>query len=103
MFEQNFTNLRQPRKQTNGTAAEETTEAPTNVPGQVNPLVETTNKSLTDEKEPEAAVSADAAKIAKPRSPRERKQRGPPEDGVPSKTKVMVANLPYDLGEEKVS
>jgi len=65
--------------------------------------VEITNRSLTDEKEPEAAVSTDAAKGTKPRSPRERKQRGPPEDGVPSKTKVMVANLPYDLGEEKVS
>ena len=25
-----------------------------------------------------------------------------PEDGVPSKTKVMVANLPYDLKEDKV-
>jgi len=34
---------------------------------------------------------------------RPRKQRGPPEDGVPSKTKVMVANLPYDLREEKVT
>ena len=33
---------------------------------------------------------------------RERKQRGPPEDGVPSKTKVMVANLPYDLQESKL-
>ena len=33
---------------------------------------------------------------------RERKQRGPPEDGVPSKTKVMVANLPYDLQEGKL-
>jgi hypothetical protein len=32
-----------------------------------------------------------------------RKQRGPPEDGIPSKTKVMVANLPYDLREDKVS
>jgi hypothetical protein len=38
-----------------------------------------------------------------PREPRERKLRGPPEDGVPSKTKVMVANLPYDLREEKAS
>lgn len=33
---------------------------------------------------------------------RRQKQRGPPTDGVPSKTKVMVANLPYDLGEDKV-
>ncbi|KAJ6146766.1 hypothetical protein N7497_008748 [Penicillium chrysogenum] len=30
------------------------------------------------------------------------KQRGPPEDGIPSKTKVMVANLPYDLTEDKL-
>lgn len=33
---------------------------------------------------------------------RGKKKRGPPEDGVPSKTKVMVANLPYELSEEKV-
>jgi RNA recognition motif-containing protein len=33
---------------------------------------------------------------------RDRKQRGPPEDGIPSKTKVMVANLPYDLREDKL-
>ncbi|KAF3482487.1 uncharacterized protein GIQ15_05246 [Arthroderma uncinatum] len=31
---------------------------------------------------------------------RPRGRRGPPEDGIPSKTKVMVANLPYDLTEE---
>ncbi|KAI5811286.1 hypothetical protein DFH27DRAFT_460815, partial [Peziza echinospora] len=31
-----------------------------------------------------------------------RKKRGPPEDGVPSKTKVMVANLPYELTEDKL-
>lgn len=36
------------------------------------------------------------------REPRQPKQRGPPEDGIPSTTKVMVANLPYDLSEEKV-
>ena len=34
---------------------------------------------------------------------RQRRERGPPADGIPSKTKVMVANLPYDLTEEKVS
>ena len=39
---------------------------------------------------------------AKARTPRAPKQRGPPEDGIPSTTKVMVANLPYDLTEEKV-
>lgn len=37
------------------------------------------------------------------RAQRERRERGPPADGIPSKTKVMVANLPYDLTEEQVS
>ncbi len=46
-----------------------------------------------------AALTTDA----KARTPRPPKQRGPPEDGIPSTTKVMVANLPYDLSEEKVS
>lgn len=62
---------------------------PTNVPGQAIPLTE-------------AATENEAAKEAKARGPRTQKQRGPPEDGIPSKTKVMVANLPYDLNEEKV-
>lgn len=39
---------------------------------------------------------------AKPREARQPRQRGPPEDGIPSKNKVMVANLPYDLSEGKV-
>lgn len=43
-----------------------------------------------------------ASKDQKARAPRPQKQRGPPEDGTPSTTKVMVANLPYDLSEEKV-
>jgi RNA recognition motif-containing protein len=70
---------------------------PTNVPGQVAPLTETTNEALTAKK----GDKKDAAP-REPREPRERKQRGPPEDGVPSKTKVMVANLPYDLKEDRV-
>ncbi len=64
------------------------------------PLTETTNEA---EKGAEGTLTGDPAKDSKPRAPRERKQRGPPEDGVPSKTKVMVANLPYDLSEDKVS
>jgi hypothetical protein len=69
--------------------------------------VDSTNKTKT-RKGAGDATTTEAAKDSKPRSPREprepreRKQRGPPEDGVPSKTKVMVANLPYDLGEEQV-
>lgn len=50
----------------------------------------------------EANQDASAA-TGKPRAPRQPKQRGPPEDGIPSTTKVMVANLPYDLTEDKVS
>jgi hypothetical protein len=58
------------------------------------PLADTTN-----ENEP---APTEGAKQGKPRAPRPQKQRGPPEDGIPSKTKVMVANLPYDLTEDKV-
>ena len=65
----------------------------TNVPGQVLPLAETTNEN---------APATNGAE-EKPRAPRQTRQRGPPEDGIPSKNKVMVANLPYDLSEEKVS
>ena len=95
-------------------ATEATNGSPTNVPAQVDPIVDSTNKKTknkkakeTKELKEEAAAttaSTEGDKAAKqPREPRERKQRGPPEDGVASKTKVMVANLPYDLGEEKVS
>jgi len=83
-------------EQAEGETAAPADSTPTNVPGQVTPLTETTNTALTTEKGAEGATSK------KPQVPRERKQRGPPEDGVPSKTKVMVANLPYDLKEDKV-
>ena len=65
----------------------------TNVPGQVLPLTDTANQSTG-----EATTNGET----KPRTPRQPRQRGPPEDGIPSKNKVMVANLPYDLSEEKV-
>ncbi|EEQ84598.1 hypothetical protein RJZ56_004358 [Blastomyces dermatitidis] len=68
-------------KEQNGENAEGTTEG--------TPLADVTNET------------GDASKDAKGR-PRVHKQRGPPEDGIPSKTKVMVANLPYDLSEEKL-
>lgn len=47
-------------------------------------------------------VNQGPATTGKPRAPRQPKQRGPPEDGIASTTKVMVANLPYDLTEEKL-
>jgi len=49
-----------------------------------------------------ATNAAPAEEVTDKAAARPRKQRGPPEDGVASKTKIMVANLPYDLGEEKL-
>jgi RNA recognition motif-containing protein len=77
--------------------------APTNVPGQVAPaLTSTTNEALTADAGAPGTISADAKKTGQTNATRPRKQRGPPEDGVPSKTKIMVANLPYDLREDKL-
>jgi hypothetical protein len=70
------------------------TTAPTT---ETEPLADVTNQT------PAAETTEGKKDYKGPRIPRPHKQRGPPEDGVPSKTKVMVANLPYDLSEEKVS
>lgn len=80
-----------------------TNGAPTNVPGQANTLTSTTNEALTAEPGTEGTMNIDAKKNSGTNARVPRKQRGPPEDGVPSKTKIMVANLPYDLREEKAS
>lgn len=58
---------------------------------EVQPLADITNKE-----------NADQDGKGQNRPQRERRERGPPADGVPSKTKVMVANLPYELTEEKL-
>lgn len=75
-------------------------EHPTNVPGQVLALTETTNITA------DATAVTDSGKEDKKKNenkePKQPKKRGPPENGVPSKTKVMVANLPYELSEEKL-
>jgi hypothetical protein len=47
-------------------------------------------------------IDTDASEKSKKGPARERRERGPPADGIPSKNKVMVANLPYDLTEETV-
>ncbi|KAL9058943.1 MAG: hypothetical protein Q9162_001501 [Coniocarpon cinnabarinum] len=86
------------KKSENGDTAA-VADGPTNVPGQTEPLTDTTNEALTTDK---SASGDKKAKAAKPKAPRQPRQRGPPEDGVPSKNKVMVANLPYDLREEKL-
>lgn len=63
---------------------------------EVLPLTDITNQAPADKE-------AKDAKPARPaREPRERRERGPPADGIPSKVKVMVANLPYDLTEDKL-
>ncbi|KAF8467414.1 hypothetical protein BDZ91DRAFT_680580 [Kalaharituber pfeilii] len=79
--------------------------APTNVPGQVLPLTEASASTAAANKE--VPVKEDNAAPTAPAAEGQggfkgRKKRGPPEDGVPSKTKVMVANLPYELSEEKL-
>lgn len=58
---------------------------------EVNALKDTINETQTDK-----------SGKPQPRPTRERRERGPPADGIPSKTKVMVANLPYDLTEDKL-
>lgn len=72
------------------TAAAAPTDAATS---EVQPLQDITNKSNNTDPD---------GKAKQARPARERRERGPPADGIPSKTKVMVANLPYDLTEEKV-
>lgn len=62
------------------------------------PLKDITNEANADKNKGPKGEKAEKA----PRPPRERRERGPPADGIPSKTKVMVANLPYDLTEEKL-
>lgn len=58
--------------------------------------------AATEEAAPAAAAPATAETKTQARPQRERRERGPPADGIPSKTKVMVANLPYDLTEDKL-
>ncbi|KAI2620109.1 RNA-binding domain-containing protein [Hypoxylon sp. NC1633] len=71
------------------TEAGANTNGPTDA--EVLPLTDITNK-----------VDADKSDKTKKGPVRERRERGPPADGIPSKNKVMVANLPYDLTEEKL-
>ncbi|KAK3306885.1 uncharacterized protein B0T15DRAFT_156383 [Chaetomium strumarium] len=80
------------KKQTGAPSAQDPTAA--SAP-QTDVLKDVTNEA-TGEKDRDA-------KSGKPQArPRERRERGPPADGIPSKTKVMVANLPYDLTEDKL-
>ena len=66
------------------------------------PLADTTNTNQNTTAETAPAATNGATAEEKTRAARPPRQRGPPEDGIPSKNKVMVANLPYDLSEDKV-
>lgn len=71
------------------------------VPGQVLPLVEATDvKTETGDGDAPTDSKNEASPTRGPFKPK--KKRGPPENGVPSATKIMVANLPYELTEEKL-
>ncbi|KAG8525692.1 uncharacterized protein KY384_000452 [Bacidia gigantensis] len=61
-------------------------------------LADTTNEAapVTNGATTTNGVTKPAAAAAQPR------QRGPPEDGIPSSTKIMVANLPYEMSEDKL-
>lgn len=100
-------NLQSRGDRANGTPAEGTYEEGAVPTANVLPLTES-----GDTWEASHAFTAEASGIA-PTGPagegdahggfRVKRRRGPPENGVPSATKVMVANLPYELSEEKVS
>ncbi|RPB09586.1 RNA-binding domain-containing protein [Morchella conica CCBAS932] len=82
-------------------SGEATAEEGTTPTANVLPLTEATNTT-------EAPSSGDAP--AAPTGPSAEgdnanfrgRRRGPPENGVPSATKVMVANLPYELTQEEL-
>ncbi|KAI9793688.1 MAG: hypothetical protein M1816_007583 [Peltula sp. TS41687] len=80
--------------------AEGTTNGePTNLPAQVIPLTEKTNEAQPAK---DGGNQGSNNTSGKPGGTGPRRQRGPPEDGIVSKTKVMVANLPYNLHEDKL-
>ncbi|EPQ67352.1 Bgt-3360 [Blumeria graminis f. sp. tritici] len=81
------------------------TEKEVEKPADDNPSTsEVTEQQTATSGEVEVQVEADSKepKEKPTRTPRPRRSRGPPADGIPSKTKIMVANLPYDLSEEKL-
>ncbi|PWW79075.1 hypothetical protein C7212DRAFT_275482 [Tuber magnatum] len=91
----------------NGTTSEEEKSAPTNVPGQALPLTGAPPHLDAPDTSENAAASVPTGPAAEGEGNatggyRPKKRRGPPENGVPSSTKVMVANLPYELTEEKL-
>lgn len=88
----------------NGTSAEGTYEEGPVPAANILPLAEPSDAwDGTPTTEASGAPTGPAGEGDAPGGFRARRRRGPPENGVPSATKVMVANLPYELSEEKVS
>lgn len=85
--------LQDEKKEGEGATTAENAAGTADAPAPANEVLKDITNEAANEKE----------KAGKPQArPRERRERGPPADGIPSKTKVMVANLPYDLTEDKV-
>lgn len=83
-------------------AAEEGTTPAANVLPLTEPV--NTSQAATGAEAPSAVAAGHTVEgDGAPSGFRGKRRRGPPENGVPSATKVMVANLPYELSEEKVS
>lgn len=87
-------------KRSEGHDGDEKTDEAAAIPvtGQAVPLGESTNvkADVADSSGPHHAEGSGRSGF-KPK-----KRRGPPENGVPSCTKIMVANLPYELSEDKL-
>ncbi|KAH8894080.1 RNA-binding domain-containing protein, partial [Thozetella sp. PMI_491] len=79
------------KKEAEASATDAPTADATAESAEVQPLKDITNEN-----------DADSAKSGKNQARPPRRERGPPADGIPSKNKVMVANLPYELTEEKL-
>ncbi|KAK4109979.1 RNA-binding domain-containing protein [Canariomyces notabilis] len=84
------------KKEGEGAASADNAAGAADAPAPTEALKDITNEASND-KEKDAKHGKSQARPA-----RERRERGPPADGIPSKTKVMVANLPYDLTEDKL-
>ncbi|KKA29518.1 hypothetical protein TD95_001576 [Thielaviopsis punctulata] len=63
------------------------------------PAADATSEAATATETAEASKSKPPVKS---RSPKRKTHKGPPENGVQSKVKVMVTNLPYHLTEEQL-
>ncbi|KAI5843403.1 hypothetical protein DFP73DRAFT_80782 [Morchella snyderi] len=82
-------------------SGEATTEEGTTPAANVLPLTEATNTTETPSSgDAPTALSGPSAEGDNVNF--RARRRGPPENGVPSATKVMVANLPYELTEEEL-